>query len=258
MTSNERGGRLAGKIALISGVSNGCGRAAAKAFVGEGASVFGVDIDDANGATLAAELPEERFAFLKADVAEPQQVDALVAAALERFGRVDILFNQAGKIVVKPFLEHADADYEFLMNNNVRSVFLMTKAVLPSMLRQGAGVILTTSSVSASTATAMESLYCASKAAVTHLTKSIAVEFRDKGIRANVISPGFVRTAHGLFEIKRMQELNVPADEEDIRLLQGRMCEPEEVASVAVFLASGEASFVSGADILVDNTFTAI
>ena len=258
MTTGKTNDRLAGKVALISGVSNGCGRAAARAFLAEGAIVFGVDIDAENGACLSSELPAERFAFFEADVSVASQVDALVATALDRFGKVDILFNQAGKIVVKPFLEHAESDYEFLMNNNVRSVYLMSKAILPSMLRQGSGVIMTTSSVSASTATAMESVYCCSKAAVTHLTKSIAVEFRDKGIRANVISPGFVKTDHGLFEIKRMQELNVPADEEDIRLLQGRMCEPEEVASVAVFLASNESSFINGADILVDNTFTAI
>lgn len=258
MEANANSGRLAGKVALISGVANGCGRAAAQAFISQGASVFGVDIDEENGRELARILPKETFQFLTADVSSTPQVDALATAALSRFGRVDILFNQAGKILVKPLLEHSEDDYDYLMNNNVRSVFLMTKAILPIMLRQGSGVIITTSSVSASTATPMESVYCSSKAAVTHFTKSVAVEFRDKGIRANVISPGFVRTNHGLFEIECMQKLNVPADEEDIRLLQGRMCEPEEVADVAVFLASGESSFVNGADILVDNTFTAI
>jgi NAD(P)-dependent dehydrogenase (short-subunit alcohol dehydrogenase family) len=258
MDTTSRQGRLAGKVALISGVANGCGRAAAQAFIEQGASVFGVDIDTENGLALAELLPEELFQFYTADVSNPGQVDALASAALNRFGRIDILFNQAGKILVKPLLEHSDADYDYLMNNNVRSVFLMTKAILPTMLRQGSGVIITTSSVSASTATPMESVYCSSKAAVTQFTKSVAVEFRDKGIRANVISPGFVRTNHGLFEIERMQQLDVPADEEDIRLLQGRMCEPEEIANVAVFLASSESSFVNGADVLVDNTFTAI
>lgn len=250
--------KLAGKVALISGVANGCGRAAAEAFLQQGAAVFGVDLDGENGFALADRLRDEKFAFLEADVSEPEDVDRLSATALEQFGKVDILFNQAGKIVIKPLLEHSEDDYDFLMNNNVRSVFLMTKAILPSMLRHGSGVIITTSSVSASTATPMESVYCSSKAAVTQFTKSVAVEFRDKGIRANVISPGFVRTNHGLYEIECMQKLGVPADEEDIRLLQGRMCEPQEVANVAVFLASEESSFVNGADILVDNTFTAI
>lgn len=251
-------GRLAGRVALISGVANGCGRAAAQMFIEQGASVFGVDVDEENGLGLAGILPAERFQFHTADVSITEEVDALASAALNRFGRVDILFNQAGKILVKPLLEHSEQDYDYLMNNNVRSVFLMTKAILPVMLRQGTGVIITTSSVSASTATPMEPVYCSSKAAVTQFTKSVAVEFRDKGIRANVISPGFVRTNHGLFEIERMRQLNVPADEEDIRLLQGRMCEPEEIASVAIFLASDESSFVNGADVLVDNTFTAI
>ena len=257
MASTNKG-RLAGKVCLISGVSNGCGRAAAIAFVGEGASVFGVDLDDVNGRSLAALLPDDRFVFRKADVSLPAQVDDLVASALDRFGRVDVLFNQAGKILVKPLLEYSAEEYDYLMDNNVRSVYLMTKATLPSMLRQGRGVVITTSSVSSSTASPMESIYCATKAAVTQFTKSVAVEFRDKGIRANVLSPGFVRTDHGSYEIERMRELGVPADDEVVASLQGRMCEPEEVASVAVFLASDESSFVNGADVLVDNTFTAI
>ena len=257
MTSTNKG-RLAGKVCLISGVANGCGRAAAIAFVDEGASVFGVDLDDVNGRTLAALLPGERFVFRDADVSVPEQVNDLVASALDTFGRVDVLFNQAGKILVKPLLEYSTEDYDYLMDNNVRSVYLMTKAMLPSMLRQGSGVIITTSSVSASTASPMESIYCTTKAAVTQFTKSVAVEFRDKGIRANVLSPGFVRTDHGSYEIERMRELGIPADDDVIASLQGRICEPEEVANVAVFLASNESSFVNGADVLVDNTFTAI
>lgn len=254
----ESKGRLAGRVAIITGAANGCGKAAVRAFLKEGAQVLGADKDTAAGQALAAELGSHAFHFITADVSQSDQVDALVAEALTHFGTIDILFNQAGEILVQPLLTTSEADFEFLINNNVRSVFLMTKAVLPAMLRAGRGAIVTTSSVSSVTASPLEAVYCTTKAAVTQFTRSVAVEFRDKGIRANVLSPGFVRTKHGEWEIEQLRAFNVPASEADVAALQGRMCEPEEVASVAVFLASDESSFVNGADITVDNTFTVI
>lgn len=250
--------RLKNRIAIITGAANGCGRAAVELFLREGAKVIGADKDEASGAALASRLNTEDFRFVPADVANRSDVSRVVDLALSAFGTIDILFNQAGDIVVKPFLELSEADYSFVMDTNVRSVLLMTQAVLPTMLMQGRGVILTTSSVSAITATPMETIYCSSKAAAAQLTRAVAVEFRDKGIRANVINPGFVRTHHGETEISQLRALDVPAGEEDIRALQGRICEPEEVASVAAFLASDDASFINGAQIVVDNTFTAI
>lgn len=252
------GSRLKDLVAIITGASNGCGRAAVKAFIEEGAKVVGADRDEANGLALKEELATDDFLFVAADVSRAADVHHVVETARSAFGSVDVLFNQAGEILVQPLLQVEESDFDFLINNNVRSVFLMTQAALPLMLQKGRGVIITTSSVSAFTATPMESIYCTTKAAVTQFTRSVAVEFRDKGIRANVLSPGFVRTKHGDYEIEQLRALNVPASEDDIRTLQGRMCEPEEVASVAVFLASDDASFVSGADVTVDNTFTVI
>ena len=229
-------GKLANRVAIITGAANGCGRAAVKAFLGEGALIVGADIDRKAGEELAAELDSSRFVL----------------------GHVDILHNQAGSIIVKPLLEMTDEDYASMMVNNAQSVFLTTQAVLPIMLRRGRGVIVNTSSVSAFTATPMEAVYCSSKAAVLQFTRSVAVEFRDKGIRANVICPGFVRTQHGTFEIAQLRALGVAASEEDIKAMQGRMCEPEEVARVALFLASDDSSFMSCSQVVVDNTFTAI
>ncbi len=251
-------GRLKNRVAIITGAANGCGRAAVELFLREGAKVVGADKDEESGRALASSLDPANFRFVTADVALRADVSRVIDVALDSFGTIDILFNQAGDIVVKPFLELSEDDYSFVMDTNVRSVLLMTQAVLPTMLMQGRGVILTTSSVSAVTATPMETIYCCSKAAAAQLTRAIAVEFRDKGIRANVISPGFVRTHHGETEIAQLRALDVAAGEEDIRLLQGRICEPEEVATVAVFLASDDASFINGAQIAVDNTFTAI
>lgn len=251
-------GRLQGEVAIITGAANGCGRAAVEIFLQEGARVVGVDKDLEGGRVLEDRLRNPNFRFVNANVAIADDVKRAIRITLDAFGQIDTLFNQAGEIIVQPVLEASESDFDMIMDNNVRSVFLMTQAVLPSMLRQGRGSIITTSSVSATTATPMESLYCASKAAVSQFTRAVAVEFRDKGIRANVLHPGFVRTRHGTQEMARLRELDVGASDADIAAMQGRICEPDEIARVAVFLASQDASFINGAQIAVDNTFTAI
>ena len=251
-------GKLWNRVAIITGAANGCGRAAVRAFLAEGAIIVGADRDRKAGEELAAEVSSSRFVFVHADVSDRRQVADVIQTTFSSFGQIDILHNQAGSIIVKPLLEMTDEDYDSMMVNNAKSVFLTTQAVLPIMLRQGRGVIVNTSSVSAFTATPMEAVYCSSKAAVAQFTRSVAVEFRDQGIRANVICPGFVRTQHGTFEISQLRALGVAASEEDIKAMQGRMCEPEEVAKVALFLASDDSSFMNGSNVVVDNTFTAI
>ena len=251
-------GKLTGKTALITGAANGCGRAAAKLFIEEGARVVGADKDADAGHELARQLEGSEFLFVQADVSKREQVATLMAQATSAFGTIDILHCQAGDIIVKPLLDFSEQEWEYLFDQNVRSVFLATQAVLPGMLKKGCGAIVNTSSVSAFTATPMESVYCASKAAVNQFTRAVAVEYRDSGIRANTLCPGFVRTDHGQREINQLRKLGVPASPEDINNMQGRMCEPEEVARAALFLASDDASFINGAQITVDNTFTSI
>ncbi|MES2433024.1 MAG: SDR family oxidoreductase [Pseudomonadota bacterium] len=258
MAAAQGSGRLQGMVAIITGAANGCGRAAVVEFLREGAKVIGADKDLPNGLSLKEEMATNNFEFIAADISKAAGVRSVIEATLATFGRIDILFNQAGDIRVIPLLEVTEDDFDFLIDNNFRSVFLMTQAVLPSMLKAGRGVVVTTSSVSSSTATPMESIYCSSKAAVSQFSRSVAVEFRDQGIRSNVISPGFVRTKHGAYEMEQLRKFNVYANEQDINILQGRMCEPEEVARAAIFLACDDSSFINGADILVDNTFTAI
>jgi len=178
-------------------------------------------------------------------------------AASEVFAReganvVIVLFNHAGTVIIKPFLETTESDWDRMMAINVKSMFLMTKAVLPSMLDQG-GAIVNTSSISAVAGTPMEVLYCTSKGACHMFTRAIATEYRDNGIRCNAVCPGFIRTAHGIRELKELQDYGVEVTEEEICRLQGRICEPEEVANAALFLASSEASFVNGETMFVDN-----
>jgi NAD(P)-dependent dehydrogenase (short-subunit alcohol dehydrogenase family) len=159
---------------------------------------------------------------------------------------------------VKPFLETTEEDWDRLMAINVKSMYLVTREVLPHMLTAGKGAIVCTSSISAVAGTPMEVLYDTTKGAVHMFSRAIAVEYRDRGIRCNAVCPGFIRTPHGLREVEALQKLGVDVSEAAITAAQGRMCEPEEVAAAALFLASDEASFVNGTHLFVDNGFTAV
>ena len=251
-------GRLQGKTALISGGAGGCGAAASLLFAREGARIAIIDKQDGGALVKQIEAMGGEAIFAACDVSNANQVTAAVKAATDRFGTIDVLFNHAGTIVVKPFLETTEQEWDWLMAVNVKSMFLMTKAVLPSMLATGGGAIVCTSSISAVAATPMEVLYDTTKGAVHMFARAIAVEYRDRGIRCNAVCPGFIRTPHGMHEVDALTKLGVDASEAAMRAMQGRMCEPEEVAKAALFLASDDASFVNGAHLFVDNTFTAI
>jgi NAD(P)-dependent dehydrogenase (short-subunit alcohol dehydrogenase family) len=173
---------------------------------------------------------------------------------LERFGgRVDTLWNHAGTVVVKDFLETTEADWDRLMAIKVKSMFLVTRAFVPSMLAAGRGTIVNTSSISAVAGTEKEVLYCTTKGACHMFTRAIAIEYRARGLRCNAVCPGFVRTPHGLRELDELRKLGVAVTEDDIARLQGRICEPEEIASVALFLASDASSFINGETVFADN-----
>lgn len=252
--------RLKDRVAFISGGANGVGAASARMFLAEGAHVAIVDKDEAAGSALCAELEDggAKVMFVHADVSKADQVEHAVTTVLERYSHIDILFNHAGGIIVKPFLNYTIEDWDTMMDNNSKSAFLVTRAVLPGMLERGYGSIISTSSTAVSVCSKMESAYIASKAAMHQLARAVAVEYRDSGVRSNVICPNFIRTKHGEDEIAQLRAYGVLATEDDVNTLQGRICEPEEVASVALFLASDESSFVNGAEIYVDNTFTAV
>ena len=247
--------RLEGKHAVVSGGAAGAGGAASEVFAREGANVVIVDIQEEAGLTLVEKIREAggKASFVRADVSLNDEVDEAIDKANRLFdNRIDVLFNHAGTVIIKPFLETTESDWDSMMAINVKSMFLMTKAVLPSMLDQG-GAIVNTSSISAVAGTPMEVLYCTSKGACHMFTRAIATEYRDDGIRCNAVCPGFIRTAHGIRELKELREYGVEVTEEDICRLQGRICEPEEVANAALFLASSEASFVNGETMFVDN-----
>ncbi len=247
--------RLRGRTAIVTGGANGMGRAAASMFAKAGAKVAIFDIQAGPGEEAAAEIRAAggEALFFTTDVADAAAVKASFGKVVEAWGRVDTLFNHAGTIIVKPFHENTDADYDRLMDINVRSAFIVCREVVAHMLENGGGSIVITSSIGGEKGFALESLYCMTKGAVLQLARSIAVEYRDRGVRCNAVCPGFVKTAHGLREIGELDGLGQNWNEADLNAVQGRLCEPEEVAAAALWLASDDASFVNGTALYVDN-----
>ncbi|OYX75829.1 MAG: oxidoreductase [Rhizobiales bacterium 32-66-11] len=253
-------GRLSGRVALVSGGAGGCGRAASELFAQEGAKVAIVDLPGSAGAALAQEINSAggQAMFAAADVSDSAAVTAAVAEVEASFGPVTALFNHAGTLVVKPFLDTTEEEWDRLMGINVRSMFLMTKAVLPGMIAAGGGAIVCTSSISAVAGTPMEVLYDTTKGACHMFARAIAVEFRERNIRCNAVCPGFIRTPHGIREVEELTRYGIDVSDAALAAQQGRLCRPDEVAKAALFLLSEDASFVSGTHLFVDNCFTAM
>lgn len=252
--------RLKDKVAIITGGAGGCGRAAAELFAREGAKVGIIDLPTSDGEAVSRLISESGgdAIFCAADVARSTQVQNAVRQIETNFGAITVLMNHAGTLAAGPFLETTEEEWDRIMQVNVKGMFMVTKAVLPGMIEAGGGSIICTSSISAVVGTPMEVLYCTSKAACHMFARAIAVEYRDSNIRSNAIGPGFIATAHGKKELELLNKFGVDASENDIKSMQGRLCEPDEVAAAALFLASDEASFVNGAHLFIDNGYTAI
>ena len=247
--------RFEGKSVLVTGGAAGMGLAAARMFAAEGARVSVIDIQEEAGHAFVDEIESAggQAFFQAANLAHPNQTNQAIDNVIEKMGTVDTLFNHAGTITVKPFHETTDEDYDHLMDINLRSAFTVTRKVVQHMKDNGGGSIVVTASIGSGKAFVYESLYCITKAAVLMLSNSIAVEYRDHSIRCNAVCPGFVKTAHGLREIDELDSLGQQWQEADLEATQARLCEPEEVASAVLFLASEESSFINGAALYVDN-----
>jgi NAD(P)-dependent dehydrogenase (short-subunit alcohol dehydrogenase family) len=242
---------LDGKVAVITGAGSGMARASTRVFVREGARVLAADVSGREEET-AKELGDAVVPF-RCDVTQEDQVEAMFAAALDAFGRVDAVLNVAGIGTAAPLAEVTMDDYDKIMDVDLRGVVLGTKHGLQTMLRSGGGVIVNWSSTGGLNATPFPvSLYSAAKAGVIAVTKAAAVEYGTQGIRAVAICPGFIETemSGGPGAAERLPQL-----------VQGtalkRGGQPEEVAELASFLCSDRSPYITGAVIPVDGGMTA-
>lgn len=247
---------LTGKIALITGAASGIGEAMAKALSGAGAFVYVCDLDEENGETVASEIGANEAKFLKLNVAEKTECEKVAETVLGEKGKLDILINNAGIGHVGTMLQTTEEDLDKLYTVNVRGIFSLTKAFLPSMIEQKNGIIINTASIGGVVAIKDRLAYCTTKFAVVGLTKSLALDHAQQGIRCNAICPGRVETP---FVKKRISEYPDPQkayNEMAATQAVGRMAAPEEIAAAALYLASDEAAFVTGTAFEIDGGFS--
>ncbi|MBI3943576.1 MAG: SDR family oxidoreductase [Chloroflexi bacterium] len=247
--------RLAGKVALITGAGSGMGRAAATLFAAEGAQVVVVDIQEEAGRQTVEAIRQAggEAHFVRADVSLIVDVQRMVQTAVERYGRLDVLYNNAGIPQNPTPIEAVDpALFDRVMAVNVRGVFLGCQAAVPVMKRQGGGVILITASTIGERVRPGFSAYAPSKAAVINLTKGLALELAPYHIRVNCLNPVATDTPmlREFIGYQRSEEEGLAAFLATIPW--GRFCQPEDVAQAALFLASEEAKFITGVALPVD------
>ena len=251
-------GRLEGKVAAITGGASGIGAGTVRRFVEEGAKVLIADLDADRGTALAAELGAAT-AFLRTDVSKEEDVAAMIAETTDRWGRIDVLFNNAGfGGALGPIESTSLADYDLTMDVLVKSVFLGMKHVAPVMKAQGSGSIISTASVAGLRVGYAPHLYSVAKCAVIHLTKTVAMELGEQGIRVNAICPGFIATplAAGRPDADESQIDQLRATGASSQVL-GRVGEPRDIANMALFLASDESEWITGREFVVDGGFEA-
>lgn len=248
---------LKDKIAIITGAASGIGRAAARLFASEGAVVVAADLNDAEGHALADEIGAlgHTCAFVHTDISNSEQVQAMVHFALSNYGRLDVLFNNAGT-EGRSAITHEIAleDWERTIGINLKGVFLGLKYGAEAMLRTGGGSIVNNASAAGLVGFAGSAAYCASKGGVVQLTRAAALDYAQQGVRVNCLCPGIIDTPMIDRAVAGNAELAAAlANMEPV----GRMGQPEEVAQLALFLASDRASFITGAIVPVDGGLVA-
>jgi len=245
---------LEGKVAIVTGGASGIGRATARLFAKEGAAVVINDINREAGEASAQEIGQSggRAVFEPGDVTRSVDCRQLVDRTLGEFGRIDVLFNNAGIIRRASVIELSEDDWDRVMAVNVKSIFLLSRLVIPVMVKTGGGSIINTASGWGLAGGARAAVYCASKGAVVLLTKAMAIDHGPQKIRVNCICPGDTDTNMLRSEARQLGENEKSFLTESARRPLGRMGRPEEIAQSVLYLASDAASFVTGTALVVD------
>jgi NAD(P)-dependent dehydrogenase (short-subunit alcohol dehydrogenase family) len=254
----DTGRSLAGEVAIVTGGSRGIGRAIVEVFARHGASVAFCGRDELVGREALAELEQHGdVAFQRADVASERDVAALTAACADRFGSPTILVNNAGVNANHDATEMTEDEWDAFFAIDLKAAWLAAKHVLPHMKRAGRGAIVNVSSLHGFATLDGFFPYAAAKSGLIGLTRSLALDYGPHGIRVNVVAPGFVRTRLVQESIDRATDREAAERAMVGGVALGRICDPLEIASVVRFLASDEASYVTGASLLVDGGLTA-
>ncbi|HEX6229210.1 MAG TPA: glucose 1-dehydrogenase [Solirubrobacterales bacterium] len=248
-------GKLEGKVALVTGAGSGIGRASAELFAAEGAEVVVVDVDAATAKETANAIDAAGGTAIAVptDVADSDAVEAMAATALERFGRVDVLINNAGVLDdYEPAAETSDETWNRVLGVNLNGAFFASRALIPQMLELGGGAIVNVSSTAGLNGGNGGAAYTTSKHALIGFTRQLCFDYARKGIRCNAICPGAVETG-------MTKEIFSSGDAEVMKAVEsapiGRWAQPEELATAALYLACDDATFVNGAVLVVDGGF---
>src|ERR1035438_7215056 len=247
-------GRVAGKVALITGGASGIGRATALLFACEGAAIALEDVNAEAGQRVVDEIVKAggRAFFEAMDVTRATDCQRLVERTIRELGLIDILFNNAGIIRRATVLDLSEDDWDRVMAVNVKSIYLLSRVVIPHMQRAGGGTIINTASGWGLAGGAKAAVYCASKGAVVLLTKAMAIDHGPQKIRVNCICPGDTDTVMLLEEARQLGEESSRFLAESAKRPLGRVGTPEEIAQAALYLASDASSFVTGTALVVD------
>ena len=247
--------RLEGKVTLITGSGSGIGKSTALLFAREGAVVVVNDLSEEKGAETVKEIEDVGGSaiFIQADVTDPQSVEAMVNQVIDHYGRIDVLFNNAGISGVGLLHEIETDDWDRIMNVNVKGVYLPSKYVLPYMMERRSGSIINMSSCIAEVGLARRASYATTKGAVLALTKSMQVDYAPYNIRVNALLPGTIITPF----VENYLRTSYDNPEEAVeglkkRQLSGELGRPEDVAHAALFLASDESKFMMGSPLYID------
>jgi meso-butanediol dehydrogenase / (S,S)-butanediol dehydrogenase / diacetyl reductase len=243
-------GRLSDRVAIVTGATSGIGLGIAQLFINEGAKVVFSDIDESGKA--AADAAGNNALFIQCDISNTESVKNLIAKTLAAFGTIDILINNAGIVRQNPISQTSDEEWNAVINTNLKGPFLLTREALPTFEKNGRGKIVNTASIAGINGFENLSPYCASKGGIIAMTRALAIEFASKKINVNCICPGAIKTGmtktiEGDETLLKQTLMVIPA---------GKMGDPIDIANAAVYLASDESDYVTGASIVVDGGWT--